>query len=189
MKTPKYFYRVTETGEPVPGTLARLKGKPDTGKWVEVKAVCCTPAPLTFRQTTITLTDPTNSCNFIASSTYATNPEEDPTFQHFIKFVGQDAQGDFTVNIPIKPAASGVGTYIVDDSKTIDIPSTASGSYKAILYFVQSPAGDYPSVTILDASDADLSGLLSAGNAPSSLSTAFDIADVAKFAFSPSCSG
>jgi len=43
MKTPKYFYRVTERGEPIPGTLARLNKKPETGKWVEVKSVCCTP--------------------------------------------------------------------------------------------------------------------------------------------------
>jgi hypothetical protein len=42
MKTPKYFYRVTESGEPVPGTLARLDKKPITGKWKEIKSVCCT---------------------------------------------------------------------------------------------------------------------------------------------------
>lgn len=43
MKTPKYFYRVTEAGEPIPGTLARLDKKPITGKWKEIKSVCCTP--------------------------------------------------------------------------------------------------------------------------------------------------
>lgn len=42
MKTPKYFYRVTEAGEPIPGTLARLDKKPITGKWKEIKSVCCT---------------------------------------------------------------------------------------------------------------------------------------------------
>jgi len=44
MKTPKYFYRVTESGEPVPGTLARLDKKPITGKWKQIKSVCCTEA-------------------------------------------------------------------------------------------------------------------------------------------------
>lgn len=38
---PKYFYRITNSGEPIPGTLVRLPALPKTGRWREVHNLCC----------------------------------------------------------------------------------------------------------------------------------------------------
>lgn len=37
----RYFYKVTEKGVPIAGTLATYYEKPKTGKWMEVKKNCC----------------------------------------------------------------------------------------------------------------------------------------------------
>lgn len=37
----KYFYRTDKNKNPIPGTLARLPKKPETGSWVEVTNTCC----------------------------------------------------------------------------------------------------------------------------------------------------
>lgn len=41
MKANKYFYKIDNQGNPIPGTLARFNRKPKQGQWVEVANVCC----------------------------------------------------------------------------------------------------------------------------------------------------
>lgn len=37
----RYFYRIDKQGNPIPGTLARLKAKPINGSWKEAYNDCC----------------------------------------------------------------------------------------------------------------------------------------------------
>lgn len=42
MKANRFFYRIDKQGNPIPGTLVRLKAKPINGSWKEVPSnVCC----------------------------------------------------------------------------------------------------------------------------------------------------
>jgi len=127
-----------------------------------------------------------NSCARFSSNT-PLKPDNDPTFQHYIKFVDQEGQDDFYVNVPFEEVAGfeGTGTYQVPASGVLVLPVGLTGTYVAIIAIMLSP--DYPGVLFLDADGNTIVGG-SSGNGP--ISTAvFDIEDVASFQFVAQCSG
>ena len=122
------------------------------------------------------------SCRYITSSTDPI-PDNDPTFNHFIKFVGQDSQDTVYVDIPL---IEDEGGWFVPASGDITIPSAMSGDYKIVLFLMTGQ--DYPGITLYDL-DNNILATASSGNGPSSVSDTFNIGSLDHIIFSCQNSG
>lgn len=186
----RFFYRIDGQDHPIPGTLQRFNHKPAIGRWREIAAnVCCDPEDelISFLLTG----DNPSHCNVITTSDIDT-PDNDLTFTHFMKFIGQEEQGEFIVSIPLQALDAPSGSYQVAPTGTIPIPGGLTGLYKVILSFTTS--SDYPGVNFLDANGDIIQtegtdDPIVSGNALGVTTNAFDITRLASFNFTSQCGG
>ena len=147
---------------------------------IDAHCNCCEGGPPTIIPFTNTVII---GCSHIVSGT--TPPDNDPNFQHYIKFIGQTGQDNVYVELPLEEDELG---FFIPLTGSVTLPGSMSGSYRAILFMLIS--GDYPSAILQDSLNADIAGgTLFSGNTPSVISGTFDIADLDHIAFSCETSG
>jgi hypothetical protein len=134
--------------------------------------------------------DTDNHCEYFNSSD-PDNPDNDPAFQHYLKFISQEDGSFFYVTVPIESTPS-PGSFRVAASGTITLPPNLTGMYKVALSLQTS--ADYPAVNFVDKQGViiDTEGgnaPLFSGNGIAITTNAFDIETLGSFLFTNGCSG